>query len=143
MYDSKTLRKQILQAWSEFILSQIIEPRERANRYKTKKIMLRAHGVKSYFDFDFPIEYMALSYWVTPLEDSDPLGLIPVDPNMMGILGAQAEVVGQVEAPVEEEVPEEEVMDEEMFFAQHFTQSLSDAVGGGDQRSSGGFNFSR
>lgn len=130
MYDANTLRRQIEEAWSNFIVQETESRRERATKYKTKKIMMQAHGVEAYYEIEFPLQYLALSHRLTPLTEIRPLEDLLESPLMIGVLGAIAELIGQVEQVQEEEEPEEAQMDEEMFFAQHFTSSLSDAVSG-------------
>ena len=130
MYDSASIRRQLEEAWANYILSETETRRERANRYKTKKIMMQAHGAKAYYDIDFPLSYLALAHHPVSLAEIQPLDYILEMPSMIGLWGAFAEVVGMVKKEVEEEVPDEEQMDEDMFFAQHFTSSLSDALGG-------------
>lgn len=140
MYDANTLRRQIEESWANFIVHQTESRKERASRYKTKKIMIQAHGIEAYYEIDFPIEFISLSHSLTPLLEISPLDLILTSPMMIGGLGAVAQILGEVDKVEEEEVPEEEVMDEDMFFSQHFTSSLSDAVSGINKKKPG-FGF--
>lgn len=130
MYDSASIRRQLEEAWANYIIGETDTRRERANRYKTKKIIMQAHGARAYYDIEFPLEYLAMSHYPVLLSDINPLDNILDMPGMIGLWGAMAEVAGIVKGEVKEEVPEEEVMDEDMFFAQHFTSSLSEALGG-------------
>ncbi len=130
MYDAASLRKQLEQVWANFILEQGKTRRERANLYKTKKIMNQAHGVDAYFDIEFKAEYLALSFWAQPLEEATPFVWMQEAPDLMGVWGAVAESMGAGANIVEDVKPEEEVMDEEDFFAQHFTTSLKDSISG-------------
>jgi hypothetical protein len=130
MYDANTLRFQIEQAWASFVLEETQTRQERANKYKTKKIIMRAHGNQAYYDIDFAVEHLALSYEMTRLADTRPFELLHANPLMIGVLGAMAEVMGMVKQIEQEAEPEPEVMAEDMFFAQHFTSSLSDAMSG-------------
>ena len=128
MYDAASLRQQLEQVWANFILEQTKTRRERANIYKTKKIMNRAHGVSAYYTMEFPIENMAFSYAPNPVVEAQPFDWMLEMPQLVGVWGATAEGMGETEAPKEDVVPEAEVMDEEDFFAQHFTSSLSDTL---------------
>ena len=128
MYDAASLRQQLEQAWADFILQQTKSRRERANIYKTKKIMNQAHGVAAYYTMDFPVEHTAFSYVPSPIAEANPFDWMTEMPQLMGVWGAVAEAMGEVEHVEETVVPEVEVMEEEDFFAQHFTSSLSDAM---------------
>ena len=130
MYDAASLRRQLEQAWADFIIEQNKSRRERANVYKTKKIMNQAHGVEAYFEIEFDVRYQAFSFYHGQPEHAAPFDWMQEKPELMGLWGAHAETVGTVEIPVEEELPAAEVMDEADFFAQHFTQSLGDAISG-------------
>jgi hypothetical protein len=130
MYDANTLRQQIETAWANFIVGESLSRQERANRYKTKKIIMQAHGHQAYFQIEFALEHQALSYELGRLADTRPFELIASAPLMIGVLGAMAEVMGQVQKIEEEPEPEAEPMAEDLFFAQHFSSSLSDAVSG-------------
>lgn len=130
MYDTNTLRKQLEELWANFIVEQTGSRRERATKYKTKKIMMQAHGVRAYYQIDYPLAFLALSHHATDLKDLAPFALIIQTPTLIGSLGAVAEVIGLVEQSQAAPVIEEEVMDEDMFFAQHFGSSMSDALNG-------------
>lgn len=139
MYNTHDIRQQLEQAWANFIIAETGSRRERANKYKTKKIMLRAHAVEAYYQIEFPLSFLAFSHQATPLAESRPFELILEAPEMIGVLGAMAEVMGLVEKSQEDPVQEEEVMDEDMFFAQHFSSSLSDAMSGIRKQKKGWF----
>lgn len=128
MYDAASLRQQLEQVWANFILQQTKTRRERANIYKTKKIMNRAHGVSAYYTMEFPVEYLAFSHVPSEVVDAKPFEWMLEKPELLGVWGATAEVMGEVEPEKEEVQPEVEVMEEEDFFAQHFTSSLSDTM---------------
>lgn len=125
------LRQQILQLWSHMVTSDQPTRLEMTNKYRTKKIMLRVHG-HMYYDIVFESQHQALSHEIVELENSQPLEDIFTAPQMIGMLGALAEVKGEI-AAVEEEAKPEEKMEEDMFFEQHFTQSLSEALGNARQ----------
>jgi len=130
MYDANTIRKQLEALWASFIIEQTGSRRERATKYKTKKILMQAHGVRAYYEIDYPLAFLALSHQATDLKDLAPFALITQQPTLIGSLGAVAEVMGLIAPSQEAPVVEEEVMDEEMFFAQHFGSSMSDALHG-------------
>lgn len=130
MYDANTLRMQIETVWADFIVGETLSRQERANRYKTKKIIMQAHGHQAYFEIEFALAHQALSYELTRLADSRPFELIAAAPTMIGVLGAMAEVLGEVQKIAAEPEPEHEPMAEDLFFAQHFSSSLSDAMSG-------------
>lgn len=140
MYDANTIRRQIEESWAHFIEQQTESRKERASRYKTKKIMIQAHGIAAYYDIDFPLQFLALSHNLTPLIEISPLEKIAAFPMMIGGLVAVAQILGDVAQVQEEELPEAVQMDEEMFFSQHFTASLSDAVSGINKKKPG-FGF--
>ena len=131
MYDTESIRYQIEEAWANQVVTQLLSRQERSNAYKIKKIMLQAHGSQSYFPIEFEPHLLALSHEIEKISTaSRPLEQILIAPMMIGVLGAMAEVLGLVAAPTEEALEEERQMDEDMFFTQHFTSSLSDALGG-------------
>ncbi len=130
MYDANTIRKQLEELWASFIVEQTGSRRERATKYKTKKIIMQAHGVRAYYQIDYPLAFLALSHDATDLKDLAPFALIMQAPTLIGSLGAAAEVLGLIEASQAAPVIEEEIMDEEMFFAQHFGSSMSDTLSG-------------
>jgi hypothetical protein len=129
MYDSESIRHQIAEAWAGHIVSQLASRQERANAYKVKKIMLQAHAAQSYFHIEFEPHLLALSHEISKISEERLLEQILLNPVMIGILGGQAEILGLVSAPSEDEEIKEELMDEDMFFTQHFTSSLSEALG--------------
>lgn len=131
MYDTESIRYQIEEAWANHVVTHLLTRQERANAYKIKKIMLQAHAAQSYFQIEFEPHLLALSHEIEKLSaNSRPLEEMSIAPMMIGLLGGFAEVLGVVSAPTEEAVAEEKQMDEDMFFTQHFTASLSDALGG-------------
>ncbi|MGE3728730.1 MAG: hypothetical protein AB7I41_24480 [Candidatus Sericytochromatia bacterium] len=131
MYDTESIRYQIEEAWANHVVAHLLSQQERANAYKIKKIMLQAHASQSYFEIEFEPHLLALSHEIEKLSsNSRPLEQIGVAPIMIGLLGGMAEILGLVSVPTDEEIAEEKQMDEDMFFTQHFTSSLSDALGG-------------
>lgn len=130
MYDTDALRRQLEEAWADFILGENTSRQERANKYKTKKIMLRAHGIAAYYHFEFEDRALSLSHRDTPLAEFKPFELMLVSPGLVGLLGGVAEVMGLVAPSQEVPEPETEAMEEDMFFAQHFTASMSDTLSG-------------
>ncbi|PKL76004.1 MAG: hypothetical protein CVV27_12515, partial [Candidatus Melainabacteria bacterium HGW-Melainabacteria-1] len=130
------LRQQLEEAWAGFIIQETGTRLERANKYKTKKIMMRAHGVKAYYDIEFQPGFLALSHELTCLSEARPFELLPDAPMMIGVLGAFAEAMGLVEKSHDAPAAPPPVMEEDLFFAQHFTTSLSDAVSGIRKKSS-------
>ena len=136
MYDSNSLRQQLEEVWAKFIVEQSGTRLERANKYKTKKIMMRAHGVQAYYEIEFQPCFMALSYELGELADTRPFELLYEAPTMIGILGGLAEAMGLVEKTHEEPATPAPVMEEDLFFAQHFTSSMSDAISGIRKKSS-------
>lgn len=134
MYDSDSIRKQLEEVWAASVLEQQLSRQERANAYQTKKIMLKAHGMQSYFEIEFAPRLLALSHEIEKLSDSHPLEQMLKAPVMIGLLGGLAEILGQVTLLGDEKADVEAHMDEEMFFTQHFTSSLSDALGGLQQK---------
>jgi hypothetical protein len=130
MYDAESIRYQIEEVWADFTLAQTPDRQERANAYQTKKIMLKAHGVQSYFQIEFEPLMLALSHEIEKLTDARPLEQLLRAPLMIGVLGGLAESLGHVSLPSEEAPQVEAQMAEDMFFAQHFTASLSDALSG-------------
>ena len=136
MYDANSLRQQLEQVWAGFIVEQTGTRLERANKYKTKKIMMRAHGQQAYYQIDFPPGFLALSHEPSVLADSQPFELLSAAPMMIGVLGALAEAMGLVEKTQEVQEAPAPQMEEDNFFAQHFTSSLSDAMSGIRKKSS-------
>ncbi len=136
MYDSNSLRLQLEEAWAGFIVQQTGTRLERANKYKTKKIMMRAHGVQAYYDIEFQPQFLALSHELAALADAKPFELLHQAPTMIGVLGGLAEAMGLVEKTQEEPVTNADPMQEDLFFAQHFSSSLSDAMSGIRKKSS-------
>ena len=130
MYDANALRRQLEEAWADFILGENTSRQERANKYKTKKIMLRAHGVAAYYEFEFEDMELALSHRDTPLVEFKPFELMLSHPGLLGLLGGAAEVMGLVAPSQDVPEPQVEAMEEELFFAQHFTASMSDTLSG-------------
>lgn len=136
MYDTNSLRQQLEEVWANYIVDQSGTRLERANKYKTKKIMMRAHGVQAYYEIEFQSHFLALSYEIPNLADSHPFELLVDAPMMIGVLGALAEAMGLVEKTHQEPVHVAPVMEEDMFFAQHFNSSMSDALSGIRKKSS-------
>jgi hypothetical protein len=136
MYDSNALRQQLEEVWAKFIVEQTGSRLERANKYKTKKIMMRAHGVQAYYDIEFQPGFLALSHELGTLAETKPFELLHADPTMIGMLGGIAEAMGLVEKTHEEPAAPAPVMEEDLFFAQHFTSSMSDALSGIRKKSS-------
>lgn len=136
MYDSDSLRRQLEEVWAKFIVEQTGTRLERANKYKTKKIMMRAHGVQAYYDIEFPPHFLALSHQASALADTKPFELLSLAPAMIGVLGALAEAMGLVEQTHEAPAQAPPVMEEDHFFAQHFSSSLSDTMSGIRKKSS-------
>lgn len=136
MYDSDSIRRQLEEVWAKFIIEQTGTRLERANKYKTKKIMMRAHGVQAYYDIEFQPHFLALSHQMTNLADAKPFELLHQAPTMIGVLGALAEAMGLVEKTHAEPVQTAPAMEEDMFFAQHFSSSMSDALSGIRKKSS-------
>ena len=130
MYDTNSIRQQIEELWSNFMLEQVLDRQERANAYQTKKIMLKAHGVQSYFQIEFEPLMLALSHEIEKLTEARPLEQVLSAPLMIGLLGGLAETLGHVSLEAEAAPEAEAQMGEDMFFAQHFTASLSDALSG-------------
>lgn len=130
MYDTDALRRQLEEAWASFILGENTSRQERANKYKTKKIMLRAHGVAAYYAFEFDDQEMALSHRDTPLGEFKPFESMLRYPGLIGLLGGAAEVMGLVAPSQDAPEPQAAEMEEDMFFAQHFTASMSDTLSG-------------
>ncbi|PIQ25596.1 hypothetical protein COW36_21380 [bacterium (Candidatus Blackallbacteria) CG17_big_fil_post_rev_8_21_14_2_50_48_46] len=143
MYDTDSIRQQIEEVWANAILEQTVNRQERANAYQVKKIMLKAHGVQSYFQIEFDPDLLAFSHEIEKLSEANPLGQILIAPLMIGILGHLAEALGQASPPTETEAKVEAPMDEDMFFAQHFTSSLSEALGSLPPVNKNRFDFNR
>lgn len=140
MYDANSIRRQLEEVWANFIMEQNGTRRERANKYKTKKIMMRAQGMQAYYEIEFEQHYLALSHTIAELSDAKPFEMLVHTPHMIGVLGSMAEALGLVEKTHQEpETVAPPPMQEDMFFAQHFTASLSDTMNGIRKKSSPGW----
>lgn len=137
MYDANSIRRQLEEAWAGFIVDQADTRLERANKYKTKKIMMQAHGMQAYYQIEFQPHLLALSHQLSLLSEGRPFEMLADSPTMIGVLGAMAETMGLTEKTQQEpESAPAPAMEEDMFFAQHFTSSMSDAIDGIRKKSS-------
>lgn len=132
----------IVNAWLNLMQGQELSREERANKYHTKKVMLKAHGNQAYYDIQFPLEQTVYCHVISPLQCHDPLAEMQLKPELVGMLADLLEEIHKYEPGLTEiPAPPPRPITIERDLTQGLTD-LSSALGQYKKKNSGDpFNF--
>lgn len=94
----------IATTWLNLIQEQNLSREERANKYHTKKVMLKAHGSQAYYEIQFSADFMAYCHCITPFQQQNPWPDMLEKPELLGVVADLMDELSKYE-PMSTEIP--------------------------------------